>query len=249
MNRGKHQGKVAVVTGASSGMGREFALRLAKEGADLVLASRHLATETKQTIEETGAKAIAKPCDVTSNEDVRALAEAVKSEYNRCDILINNAGIYPFQPFAQMTYEDWRKVLLVNLDSLFFTCKAFVPIMKQNNWGRIINVASSSCWAVVPNNVHYIAAKMGVVGFTRALATEVADAGIRVNAVSPGLVRTGTTKNGPQAQMFDTVKQMQAIHQTIEPNDVANVVSFLASSDSNFMTGQTLSVDGGFIRL
>ena len=249
MNQKKHQGKVAVVTGASSGMGQEFALRLAKEGADLVLASRHPAKETKEMIENAGGRAIALPCDVTLIKDVRALAEAVRSEYGRCDILINNAGIYPFQPFSKMTFEDWRKVLSVNLDSLFFTCKAFVPMMEENNWGRIINMASSSCWAVVPNNVHYIAAKMGVIGFTRALATEVADAGIRVNAVSPGLVRTGTTENGEQAGMFDMVKQMQAIHQTIEPNDVASVVSFLASEDSRFMTGQTLSVDGGFIRL
>ena len=249
MNYSKHKGKVAVVTGASSGMGQEYARLLAKQGADLVLASRHLATETQKMVEDAGSKVLTQSCDVTSPEDVKALANATKSNFGRCDILINNAGMYPFQSFDEMSFEDWRKILAVNLDSLFFTCKAFVPLMKENNWGRIVNVSSSVCWTVAPNVTHYTAAKMGVIGFTRALATEVADAGITVNAVSPGLVRTGTTENGEQAGMFDMVKQMQAIHRIAEPNDLASVVSFLVSEDSRFMTGQTLSVDGGFVRL
>lgn len=249
MNQKKHQGKVAVVTGASSGMGQEFARHLATEGADLVLASRHAATETEKMVRDAGGKALIQTCDVTSPEDVQALAEAVKSQFGRCDILINDAGIYPFQAFSEMSFEDWRKVLSVNLDSLFFTCKAFVSMMEQQNWGRIINISSNVCWTVAPNVTHYTAAKMGVIGFTRALATEVADAGITVNAVSPGLVRTGTTQSGEQADMFDMVKQMQAIHSIAEPSDIAGVVSFLASEDSRFMTGQTLSADGGMTRL
>ena len=245
----KHKGKVAVVTGASSGMGQEFAKHLATEGADLVLASRHLATETEKMVKDAGSRVITQSCDVTSAEDIQILADAVKSEFGRCDILINNAGIYPFQPFAEMSFEDWRKILSVDLDALFLTCKAFVPIMQQNNWGRIINISSNVCWSVAPNVTHYTAAKMGVIGFTRALATEVADGGITVNAVAPGLVRTGTTEDGEQSQMFDMVKQMQAIHRTEEPKDVAGVVSFLASEDSRFMTGQTLLVDGGMTRV
>ena len=223
----KHDGKIAVVTGASSGMGQEFARRLATEGADLVLASRHQATETEQMVKDAGGKVITQSCDVTSPEDIQALAEAVKSQFGRCDILINNAGIYPFQSFAEMSFEDWRKILSVDLDALFLTCKAFVPMMKQHTWGRIINIFSNVCWMVAPNVTHYTAAKMGVIGFTRALATEVANAGITVNAVASGLVRTGTTESGEQAEMFDMVKQMQAIHRTEEPEDVAGVVSFL----------------------
>ncbi|GAB4536964.1 MAG: SDR family NAD(P)-dependent oxidoreductase [Pleurocapsa sp.] len=249
MEQKKHQGKVAVVTGASSGMGQEFARYLAAEGANLVLAWRHPATETKKMVEDLGGKAIAEACDVTSGEDVEQLAAATKSEFGHCDILVNNAGIYPFQAFSAMSFEDWRKIFAVNLDSLFFTCKAFIPLMEQNNWGRIINISSNVCWLVAPQVTHYTAAKMGVIGFTRALATEVANAGITVNAITPGLVRTGTTEKGEQAGMFEMVKQMQAIHRTEEPQDVAKVVSFLASEDSRFMTGQTLMVDGGMIRL
>ena len=245
----KHQGKVAVVTGASSGMGQEFAKRLASEGANLVLASRHLATETETIVKDLGSNAVTQSCDVTSAEDIQALADRVKSEFGRCDILINNAGIYPFQSFAEMSFADWRKIISVDLDSLFLTCKAFVPLMQQHNWGRIINISSNVCWAVAPNVTHYTAAKMGVIGFTRALATEVAEAGITVNAVAPGLVRTGTTESGEQAEMFDMVKQMQAIHRTEEPEDVAGVISFLASDDSRFMTGQTMLVDGGMTRV
>ena len=245
----KHQGKVAVVTGASSGMGQEFAKRLASEGANLVLASRHLATETETIVKDLGSNAVTQSCDVTSAEDIQALADRVKSEFGRCDILINNAGIYPFQSFAEMSFADWRKIISVDLDSLFLTCKAFVPLMQQHNWGRIINISSNVCWTVAPNVTHYTAAKMGVIGFTRALATEVAEVGITVNAVAPGLVRTGTTESGEQAEMFNMVKQMQAIHRTEEPEDVAGVVSFLASEDSRFMTGQTMLVDGGMTRV
>lgn len=245
----KHEGKVAVVTGASSGIGQIYAKRLALEGANLVLVSRSLATETEQMVLDIGREALTKSCDVTSKKDIDALVQAVEDEYGRCDILVNNAGIYPFQSFEAMSFEEWRQVLSVDLDALFWMCKAFVPIMKGQGWGRIINITSNVCWTVAPNVTHYTAAKMGVIGFTRALATEVAEAGITVNAISPGLVRTGTTENGEQSKMFDMVAQMQAIHRTEEPEDLAGVMSFLASEDSRFMTGQTLMVDGGMTRL
>ncbi len=148
-----------------------------------------------------------------------------------------------------MSFDNWRKVMSVDLDSLFLMCKAFLPAMKQNAYGRIINVTSTVGWLVAPNVTHYTAAKMGVIGFTRALATEVGEFGITVNAIAPGLVRTGTTEKGPQAQMFDMVVSMQAIKRTETPDDVVGAVSFLASDDAAFMTGQTLVVDGGITRL
>lgn len=135
------------------------------------------------------------------------------------------------------------------MDSLFLTCKAFLPSMKQQKYGRIINLTSTAGWLVAPNITHYTAAKMGVIGFTRALATEMGEFGITVNAIAPGLVCTGTTEKGPQAQMFEMVAGMQAIKRTETPDDVVGAVSFLASEDAAFMTGQTLVIDGGIARV
>lgn len=215
------EGKVAVVTGGSKGMGQAFAKRLAEDGADIAIAATSVAEETEQIIKSLGRKALAGVCDVSSAEDVSKFAEQVISQFERCDILVNNAGIYPFQSFDEMSLEDWRKVMAVDLDSLFLMCKAFLPSMKQQNYGRIINLTSTVGWLVAPNVTHYTAAKMGVIGFTRALATEMGEFGITVNAIAPGLVRTGTTEKGPQAQMFDMVAGMQAIKRTETPDDVS----------------------------
>lgn len=246
---GTHEGKVAVITGGSKGMGQAFARRLAEDGADIAIAATSLAQETEQMVKNVGRKALTCICDVTSAEDVSEFAYAVMEHFGRCDILINNAGIYPFQAFDEMTFDDWRKVMSIDLDSLFLTCKAFVPGMKKQGYGRIINVTSTVGWVVAPNVTHYTAAKMGLIGFTRALATEVGEFGITVNAIAPGLVRTGTAEKGPQAQMFDMVASMQAIKRTETPDDVVGTVSFLTSDDAAFITGQTLVIDGGVTRL
>ena len=244
------KGKVAVVTGGSKGMGQAFAKRLAEDGADVAIAATHESPETEQLIQGIGRKAKNFACNVSSPKDVSQFAEAVKSEFGQCDILVNNAGIYPFQPFDEMNFDDWRKVLATDLDSLFLMCKAFVPGMKARGYGRVINLTTTTGWLVAPNVTHYTAAKMGMIGFTRALATEMGEFGITVNAIAPGMVRTGTTEKGPhQAQMFDMVAGMQALKRTEEPGDVVGVLSFLASDDTAFMTGQTLVVDGGIIRL
>lgn len=243
------EGKVAVVTGGSKGMGQAFAKRLAEDGADIAIAATSVAEETEQIIKSLGRKAITGVCDVSTAEDVSKFAQQVISQFGRCDILVNNAGIYPFQSFDEMSLEDWRKVMAVDLDSLFLMCKAFLPSMKQQNYGRIINLTSTVGWLVAPNVTHYTAAKMGVIGFTRALATEIGEFGITVNAIAPGLVRTGTTEKGPQAQMFDMVAGMQAIKRTETPDDVVGALSFLASEDAAFMTGQTLVIDGGIARV
>lgn len=243
------EGKVAVVTGGSKGIGQSFVKRLAEDGADVAIAATSPAEETEQMVKALGRKALTGVCNVSSAEDVSKFAEQVMSQFGRCDILVNNAGIYPFKSFEEMSFDDWRKVMAVDLDSLFLMCKAFLPAMKQNSYGRIINLTSTVGWLVAPNVTHYTAAKMGVIGFTRALASEVGEFGVTVNAIAPGLVRTGTTEKGPQAQMFDMVAGMQAIKRTENPDDVVGVLSFLASDDAAFMTGQTLIVDGGITRV
>jgi NAD(P)-dependent dehydrogenase (short-subunit alcohol dehydrogenase family) len=188
-------------------------------------------------------------------ESVSRLAADVNRRFGRCDILINNAGIYPIQPFEQLTFADWRRVMALNLDAVFLVTRAFAPDMKRRGWGRVINLSSSTFNMVASGYTHYIASKGGVIGFTRALATEMANHGVTVNAISPSLTRTpGTEGRMPRPgrkdmdEEFEQIAKIQAIRRVQVPEDLTGVVSFLASDDSAFMTGQTLYVDGGMVR-
>ncbi len=250
-----HRDKVAVITGASKGIGQAFARRLAEDGVHIVIADIESADETVRLVKQAGREALPCCCDVTSPEAVAALAAQVEKRFGRCDILINCAGIFPQQPFEDMTFADWRRVLSINLDGLFLVTAAFVPGMRRRGWGRVINMASSTLGSVVTGFVHYVSSKGGIVGFTRALATELGPHGITVNAISPGLTRTpGTLARTPRAGLssmdeeFASVANMQAIKRGEAPDDLVGTVSFLTSDDAAFITGQTLNVDGGRIR-
>jgi (S)-1-phenylethanol dehydrogenase len=250
-----HHGKVAVISGAASGIGQAFAQRLAQDGAHIVIADILPATDTVRLVEEAGRDVLAWKGDVSSESSVKALAADVSARFGRCDILVNCAGIFPSHPFAEMTFADWRRVQAINLDSVFLMCAVFVPGMRARKWGRIVNMASSTLGSVVSDFVHYVASKGGVVGFTRALATELGNDGITVNAISPGLTRSpGTLARTPRpgmASMEDELAfaaTMQAIKRPEVPADLAGTVSFLTSDDAAFMTGQTLNVDGGRVR-
>jgi NAD(P)-dependent dehydrogenase (short-subunit alcohol dehydrogenase family) len=140
--------KAAVVTGAAQGIGQAYAVRLAEEGVDVAIADLQPADETAELVRAAGARAVTLRCDVTSEEDVDAFAEAVRGEFGRCDILVNNAGIYPFDTFESTTFQQWRRVLAVSLDASFLMAKAFVPMMRANRWGRVVNVSSSEIWLV-----------------------------------------------------------------------------------------------------
>ena len=250
-----HHDKIAVISGGANGIGQAFAQRLAQDGADIVIADTASGSGTVKMVEQAGRRALDCTCDVSSEEAVKALAGDVAKLFGRCDILINCAGIFPNQPFDQMTFADWRRVLAINLDSVFLMSAAFVPGMKQRGWGRIVNMASSTLGSVVSGFVHYMASKAGIVGITRALASELGPFGITVNAISPGLTRSpGTLARVPRAGMasmedeYAHAAAMQAIKRPEVPADLVGTVSFLTSDDAAFMTGQTLNVDGGRVR-
>ena len=254
MARG-HRDRVAVITGAANGIGQAFAKRLADDGVHIAVADMADGRETLKLVEAAGRNALAVVCDVSKEDSVAAMARQVQEKFGHVDIVVNCAGIYPQCDFAAMTFADWRKVLSINLDGTFLVTAAFVPGMRSRKWGRIVNMASSTFGSVTTGFAHYVASKGGVIGFTRALAGDVAADGITVNAIAPGLTRSpGTIVRTPRPgfnnmdEEFVAVAQLQAIKRPEVPDDLVGAVSFLTSDDAAFMTGQTLNVDGGRVR-
>jgi NAD(P)-dependent dehydrogenase (short-subunit alcohol dehydrogenase family) len=250
-----HKDKVAVITGAANGIGQAFARRLAEDGVHIAVADTSDGGQTVKLVEAAGREALAVACDVSNEESVAAMAKEVQARFGRVDIVVNCAGIYPQQNFATMAFADWRKVLSINLDGTFLVSAAFVPGMCLRKWGRIVNMASSTFGSVTTGFVHYVASKGGVIGFTRALAGDVAADGITVNAIAPGLTRSpGTLVRKPRPgfnnmeEEFIAIAKLQAIKRPEVPDDLVGVLSFLTSDDAAFMTGQTLNVDGGRVR-
>jgi NAD(P)-dependent dehydrogenase (short-subunit alcohol dehydrogenase family) len=254
MGRG-HPGKIAVITGAAVGIGRAFALRLAEEGVDIAIADRAKADDTARAITALGRKVFARVCDITNPDEVTSFATDVGKALGRCDILVNSAGIYPPQPFDDITFADWRRVMSVNLDAMFLLTKAFSPAMRKRGWGRIVNVASDTVSLTVPDFVHYIASKGGVIGFTRAIATEFAANGVTANVIAPGLTLTPGTQSrkvwfggmSPE-QFFPFAAEHNPMKRLGAPDDLAATLAFLTSDDASYITGQTLYVNGGLTR-
>lgn len=239
-------GKVAVVTGGARNVGQAYALRLAEDGAAVAVLDHEDASETVDLITASGGSGFAHRVDLRDPDAVTASAAAVAEAIGPADILVNNAAIYPPKLLADITIEDWRAMFAVNVEGVFNALQAYSVGMKQRGWGRIINITSNSTGMVIPGLAHYIASKMAVIGLTRAAATELAEFGITVNAVGPSLVRTPVKTNADE--LFVLVPAQQAIKRAEVPEDLVGTISFLASDDSAFITGQTLWVDGGLLR-
>lgn len=241
--------KVALITGSGRGLGQAFADRLARDGYNLILADLKPPAATAEAAEDCGVEALAVAADVSSPDAVAALHEQAISRFGRVDVLVNNAGWGQVIPFEDTTFDHWHKVFAINLDGVYLTCKAFLPGMREQGWGRVINMASNTLQLVLPwGFAPYVASKGAIVGLTRALATEYGPHGVTVNAISPGLTKTpGTTElfGGGTGAMAEA----QAIKRPEVPEDLVGTLAFLASDDAAFITGQTITVDGGMARL
>ena len=242
--------KVAIVTGGSRGLGRAYALRLAKEGAKVVVADILEGGETVDAIKQQGGEAIYVYTDVTSERSTQEMVRKTLEKFSRIDILINNAAIFATivkSPFYEISAEEWDEVMAVNLKGSFLCAKAVFPQMKRQGKGKIINVSSGAFYKGLPNFLHYVVSKGGNVALTRSLAREMGDAGICVNAIAPGYTETEYLKEHPQdpSEVTKAIIAGRCIKRPETPDDLAGTIVFLSSDDSDFITGQTILVDGG----
>ena len=246
----RFDGKVAVITGSGRGLGRAFAERFARSGADIVLTDINIPDEAVQAIEALDRQCLAVTCDVSKDDDVNRLAEKTRERFGRCDILVNNAAVFPVLTFAEMSFAQWERAYEVNIHGMFRTCKAFTQGMIDRQWGRIINIASIQFWTKTMCGPHYTSSKGAVIGLTRALSDELGPHGITVNAIAPGAIGTDTVRAsllGPQLEI--AAQQRQSIRRVGMPDDLAGPAAFLASDYASFINGQTIVVDGGIFRV
>lgn len=241
-------GRVAVVTGAAAGIGAALTRRFLREGAEVIAADINEAALDELAETPDGRERLFPiRVDIASASDVQALRDLAQSR-GKLDILVNNAGIFPSKSFAEMSFEDWRAMMAVNLDGVFLVTKALTALLIASPHGRIINISSSSVFAGTPNAAHYVAAKAGVIGFSRVLASELGRFGVTVNVVTPGLTLTETMRQKAPQQLIEARRQQRAIPRDQLADDVIGAVAFLAGDDAAFITGQILNVDGGIVK-
>jgi NAD(P)-dependent dehydrogenase (short-subunit alcohol dehydrogenase family) len=239
-------GKVAIVTGGAQGIGRAIAEGLARAGARIVIADLRGAEDAASAFTD----GIGLTVDVSNEEDVRRMAEAVVGHCGTIDILVNNAGLYasiPMRSFLEIPLEEWRQVMDVNVASMFLTCRAVVPIMQASGGGNIVNISSGTPFRGVPFLLHYVTSKGAIVAFTRALAKEVGRHGVLVNCVAPGFTMSAGVEEHPE--VIAALQQASVASRTIQrdqlPEDVVGAVVYLSSPAASFVTGQTIVIDGG----
>ncbi|MEK5039582.1 3-oxoacyl-[acyl-carrier-protein] reductase [Sporosarcina sp. FSL K6-3457] len=246
---GKFAGKAAIVTGASRGIGREIALLLAQEGARVAVnysGSKDKADEVVQAITASGGEAFAIQADVSNADSVKAMIDQTLETFGSIDILVNNAGITKDNLLMRMKDDEWDDVININLKGVFLCTKGVTRQMMRQRAGKIVNVASIVGVSGNPGQANYVAAKAGVIGFTKTAAKELASRNINVNAVAPGFITTDMTdalNEEVKSQMLSAIP----LGKLGSPADVAKTVMFLLSDDAAYITGQTIHVDGGMV--
>jgi NAD(P)-dependent dehydrogenase (short-subunit alcohol dehydrogenase family) len=238
--------RIALVTGAARGLGQEFAAALAGRGYRVAGLDIADLAATRRRIEGAGGRFLGVAADVTEPDAVAAAIDAVVAHYGGLHVVVNNAGIYPPLPFEQTTLADWRRIMRLNLEAPFLVTQAALPHLRAAGWGRIVNITSAVVFLGPPDLVAYTTSKAGLVGFTRALASELGPAGITVNAIAPGLTETETAARTTGADGgFSRVRSLQCVPATEQPADLVSTLLYVCDEGSGFLTGQTINVDGG----
>ena len=246
------QGRVAIVTGAAQGIGARYAVALAAQGAAVVCADIIDAEPVAAQIRAAGGRALALHADVCSAESVRQMAAACTQAFGRIDVLVNNAGLFAnlaLKPLEQIESNEWDRVMAVNVRGPFECAKAVLPQMRAQGYGKIVNIASATVFKGSPMLLHYVTSKGAVVAMTRSLARELGDAGIRVNTLAPGLTASENTLANPAWQGAVGANNIasRAIKREVTPEDLCGTLVYLASAESDFVTGQVIVVDGGSV--
>ena len=248
---GRLNGQVAIVTGSGRGLGAVYARALAQAGARITVTDLVGMKRTVESVKQAGGEAIGVGCDVTDPGQVRAMVAQTVDAFGKVDILVTNAALFAdldFKPFMDIDESEWDRVMQVNTRGVFTCVKAVVPDMRTRGYGKIVNISSGTVFKGTPMMLHYVSSKGAIIAFTRSLARELGDAGIRVNALAPGLTMSERVAGKAQwAAIKDANTATRAIKRDAVPEDLIGALLFLCSADSDFVTGQTLVCDGGSV--
>jgi 3-oxoacyl-[acyl-carrier protein] reductase len=243
-------GRSVLITGGGKGLGKVYAEEFAKAGAHVTAADIDIeaAEAVASSLRESGLNALGLGVDVADEDSTKAMAKAVLDRFAAIDVLINNASlmsVLPRRSWLEIPVDEWDRVMAVNLRGMFLCCRAVFPAMQAQKRGKIVNISSSRVWEGAPNRLHYTTSKAGVIGLTRALAREVGEFGVTVNALTPGMTQSETQVASSSGNYLATRVAGRAIERVQVPADLVGAVMFLSSPASDFMTGQTINVDGG----
>jgi 3-oxoacyl-[acyl-carrier protein] reductase len=243
-------GRSVLITGGGKGLGKVYAEEFAKAGAHVTAADIDVkaAEAVAAALHGSGLSALGLGVDVADEDSTKAMAKAALDRFGAIDVLINNASlmsVLPRRSWLEIPVDEWDRVMAVNLRGMFLCCRAVFPAMQAQKRGKIVNISSSRVWEGAPNRLHYTTSKAGVIGLTRALAREVGEFGITVNALTPGMTQSETQVASSSGNYLATRVAGRAIERVQVPADLVGAVMFLSSAASDFMTGQTINVDGG----